>query len=414
MKKLLYPIAISFLICSVAGAQKYATCKDAVEISASSFGPVAPTGATDKTVSKRHSHGFYFEREHNITWITFVVPNDTVLTFDLIPQKPHDDIDFLLFRDESNFCKKIAERKIKPVRSNLAKTDSSHGNTTGLSLNAVDSIVPPGNNSPFSKALKVKAGERYYLVVDNYTEARGSFKLDLHLKFVKYEPEETESRTEVQNIDAAPVKAPRIGPPGKTKLNIVVTDSAGRPLKAQLDITGIRPGKIISADTTAYSLTLNPKQSINVNCNASGYMFNQASFTAPDTASEQSLNMQMETVVEHKNFVLSNIKFHEGNAVFLSSSQDELMNLLVFMRSNPAVKIVIKGYVNDPDNKNSGPAKKLSKQRAKAVQDFLAASGIDPKRMRYKGFGNAHMIFPRPANDAQAEANRRVEIEVVK
>ena len=421
MRKLLLLLAIMFVQIFIAGAQKHATCQTAAEVSSESFGPVAPNGMQDKSVQKSHSHGLYFETEHNVTWIAFDVPNDTVLTFELIPQKPHDDIDFLLFRDDEDlsevFCTKIAGHKIKPIRTNLAKPDSvTHLGNTGLSLTATDTVVQRGHNSCFSKAVNVKKGERYYLAVDNYSEKKGAFILELHLKFPKYEPVQTESRdkTPVNNIDAAPVKAPRIVQPGKTIVNITVTDSSGNPVKSELDITGVKQGQVINVDTNAYTLTLKPRQGININCNALGYMFTHYTYMSPDTASTITIPLILTRVEEHKSFILKNIKFQEGVAIFTASSQNELMNLLEFMRNNPDVNILIKGYVNDPGSDNSGMAKKLSKQRAEAVFQFLEAAGISKKRMDYKGFGNEHMIFPKPANPTQEEANRRVEVEIMK
>ncbi|MGP8214023.1 MAG: OmpA family protein [Bacteroidia bacterium] len=408
---------------SVTEGQKYATCRTAADVSSETFGPVAPDGAKDKNVEKHHSHGFYFEEEHNITWITFEIPNDTILTFDLIPQKPKDDIDFLLFRDDDDFInvfsKKIEQHKILPLRSNLAKPDSlSPRGMTGLSLTAADTIVPVGNGPSYSKALKVKKGDRYYLVVDNFTEARGAFILDLHLKFPKYVPLQTESRDKIYTIDAAPVKAPPISTnnkgPANILVNITVTDSSGNPVKGELDITGVKRGEVINVDTTAYSLTLKARQGININCNARGYMFAHYSYFSPDTSVTVPVNIVLSKVEENKSFILKEIKFQEGVAIFLASSQNQLMNLLEFMKNNPDVNIIIKGYVNDPGSGNSSAAKKLSKQRAQAVFDFLVAAGINKKRMGFKGYGNENMIFPNPVNAVQEEANRRVEIEVVK
>lgn len=416
IKKLLLIIAIFFTTYTFTHAQKYGTCRTAADVSAETFGPVTPDGAIDKDVQKHHSHGLYFEEEHNITWITFEVPRDTILTFDIVPQKQEDDLDFLLFRDTEDFSnifyKKIEEHKLKPIRTNLAKTDSvTHSGATGLSLTATDSIVPPGYNPCYSKALPVKKGERFYLVVDNYTEAKGEFILHLHLKFPVKKPLQTEVRK--MNIDAAPYKAPRIIR-GKTNLTIKVVDSAGNLIKGQLDIVGIRKGTVTNVDTTEYEVELNPHQTLEINCNAPGYMFYSNTFQAPDTTSTITLPIVMAKVEEHKSFVLKEIKFQEGVAIFTASSQNELMNLLEFMQNNPTVSILIKGFVNDPGSDNSGAAKKLSKERAEAVYDFLAGAGIDRKRMGYKGFGNEHMIYPKPKTPQQEEANRRVEVEVMK
>ncbi len=417
MKKLLCFIAIIFFGLSIAVGQKHGTCSAAAEVSSESYGPVAPNGVIDKSVAKLHSHGRFFEEEHNITWVVFDIPNDTMLTFDIIPQKLNDDIDFLLFKDDEDFnevfCKKIEEHKLTPVRTNLAKPDSAtHSGITGLSLTATDSIVPLGYNPNYSKALKVKKGERYFMVIDNYTEAKGAFILKLHLRFATNAPLQTAERETAPAVSASTLA--KIKPFGKTSLTIHVTNAAGKPVKGELDITGARPNQVLNADTCDYTFVLNPRVTINVNCNALGYMFSQSSYTSPDTASVTILNVVLEPVEEHKSFVLKDIKFQEGVAIFLPTSQNELMNLIEFMKSNPDVNILIKGFVNDPGSDNSGAAKKLSKQRAQAVYSFLASAGINKKRMDYKGFGNEKMIYPNPANSVQAEANRRVEVEIMK
>jgi outer membrane protein OmpA-like peptidoglycan-associated protein len=270
-----------------------------------------------------------------------------------------------------------------------------------------------GYNPSYSKALKVKKGERYYLVVDNYTEAKGAFSLALHIKFPKVVPEQTESRDRVVATDVQK-KPGKVTQFGKTQLTIVVSDSAGHPVKGSLDITGAKPGQVINADTSSFTLTLNPRVSININCNSLGYMFTQMQYTSPDTATNATLSIMLSPVREHQSIVLKNIKFQEGVAIFLPSSQNDLMNLIEFMNNNPNVHILIKGFVNDPGSDNSSAAKKLSKQRAQAVYDFLAVAKIEKKRMDYKGLGNENMLFPKPATPAQAEANRRVEIEIVK
>jgi outer membrane protein OmpA-like peptidoglycan-associated protein len=417
MEKNLVSFLLFIFSFSFSFGQQYINCNRAAEVNDAVFGIVAPNGSQDKAVIMKHSQGLYFEQGHNITWLTFVVPNDTMLTFDLVPQNPSDNLDFLLFRDEDDFCRGEAEKKIKPLRSNMALPDTAtHTGITGISAAATDTIVTKGYKN-YCKPLNVKKGERYYIVVDNWSTTQGGFTLKLYLGFPKYvKPQATENRNtgKVSSIDANPIKAPRIKPAGKTILNVSVEDSAGNSIKAQLDVTGLKSGKVTTIDTSDYSFTLNHGQSININCNAKGYMFTQTSFTASDTGGEVDIAIKLARVIEKKSVILSGIYFHEGNAVFLPTSQNSLMNLLAFMRSNPTVNIVVSGYVNDPGNGNSGAAKKLSRERAEAVRDFLVAAGVSKKRIDYKGYGNSRMLFPNPANDEQAQANRRVEIEVVK
>jgi outer membrane protein OmpA-like peptidoglycan-associated protein len=56
----------------------------------------------------------------------------------------------------------------------------------------------------------------------------------------------------------------------------------------------------------------------------------------------------------------------------------------------------------------------LSTQRAKAINNFLIANGINENRLTYKGFGSSQPLFPLPEKDeTQRAANRRVEIQIV-
>ena len=59
-----------------------------------------------------------------------------------------------------------------------------------------------------------------------------------------------------------------------------------------------------------------------------------------------------------------------------------------------------------------GSAKELSELRANQILEYLASKGIDRKRMSIKAWGGKKPLYN--VDDAKAEANVRVEIEVVK
>jgi len=56
----------------------------------------------------------------------------------------------------------------------------------------------------------------------------------------------------------------------------------------------------------------------------------------------------------------------------------------------------------------------LSYKRAKAINDYLVISGIDQKRLTYKGLGNSRMKFKLPKNKEEEDQNKRVEIYTLK
>jgi len=128
---------------------------------------------------------------------------------------------------------------------------------------------------------------------------------------------------------------------------------------------------------------------------------------------------------------LNNIHFLPDSDILDEAAQEEVRELLAVMLSNPNLKIRIHGHTNgndagiirqrDPNNpdffedrvqkSSRGSAKQLSELRAKTVSDFLTTNGIDPKRMKIKGWGGKKPLFK--TNDSQnSMKNLRVEIEV--
>ncbi|HDR68345.1 MAG TPA: OmpA family protein, partial [Bacteroidaceae bacterium] len=77
---------------------------------------------------------------------------------------------------------------------------------------------------------------------------------------------------------------------------------------------------------------------------------------------------------------------------------------------NPTVQLEISGHTD-----NTGTYKinsKLSRDRAKAVVDYLTGRGIPATRLVYEGYADTQPIAP---NDTAAgrERNRRVEFKVI-
>lgn len=113
---------------------------------------------------------------------------------------------------------------------------------------------------------------------------------------------------------------------------------------------------------------------------------------------------------------IKNIFFVGNQDILLEPSKPELPKLLKFMQLNPALRIEIAGHVNVP---NAPPIEenswsfRLSEKRAKRVHDYLVEQGVDPKRIKYRGYGNWQMKFPKAQSAYHQELNRRVEIKIL-
>lgn len=107
---------------------------------------------------------------------------------------------------------------------------------------------------------------------------------------------------------------------------------------------------------------------------------------------------------------IEKIRFENGSAFLLKSSYKALDVLVNTLNEHPFMEIEIIGHTDNSGNENTN--KKLSKDRAKAVYDYLLAeSVINP--MTYKGMGSSQPVAPNDTDENKAK-NRRVEFVIIK
>lgn len=99
-----------------------------------------------------------------------------------------------------------------------------------------------------------------------------------------------------------------------------------------------------------------------------------------------------------------NINFETGSAELSESSKTAIDGIVKYLKDNPDKKIKVIGHTStDGTDEINIP---LSKERAKAVTDYIEKQGIDGSRLSYQGMGSSKPISEIP------EKNRRVEIQV--
>ncbi len=138
-------------------------------------------------------------------------------------------------------------------------------------------------------------------------------------------------------------------------------------------------------------------------------------FDNPDgTSSEYKLDVDfMQKMTEAgvgQKLKLENLNFIINTYIVVQQSKGKMYELLLVMKNNPNLKIEIQGHLC------CMPVDRLdlSTQRAKSINNFLVANGINEERITFKGFGSTQPIYALPEKDeAQRSANRRVEILIV-
>ena len=108
------------------------------------------------------------------------------------------------------------------------------------------------------------------------------------------------------------------------------------------------------------------------------------------------------------------IEFLPDGAELPYASLLALQSLVEFLDLHPDVRLAVIGNVNDPDHLlEEAECLRLSRDRARAVWEFLLLSGIDPRRIEVQGRGRENMRFPRPTTPEEVDANRRITIRVL-
>jgi len=379
-------------------------CIGALTINDTVVGPVySPKGFGNNLEIYGYELGdpYFIQREHNTVWYKFTIPYDCIFTFDLIPNRKDDDFDFLLFLyDGPNFCRDIADGKKIPIRTNISRKNIEVQGQTGLSESSVDEYVPSGPGDSYSRALKARKGQTYYLLIDNPFRENEGHTIYLHYK-------------RVNPVDSvAAEEEPQYEVPLR-KLRITVTDKeTGERIASNIFVDNL-PDSVPSKYPAVSRIFLDvlSYRTYDINVIKKGYLLHSEEFI-PKNDSLYTVDIELKPMKKGDKINLGNIKFESDKSDILPKSISALEKLKEFMVENGNVHIEIQGHVNGESKRNKRKYRKLSERRAKAIYDSLVEAGVSKSRLSYEGFGNAKMIYPNPVNNRQAEANRRVEAEV--
>ncbi len=107
---------------------------------------------------------------------------------------------------------------------------------------------------------------------------------------------------------------------------------------------------------------------------------------------------------------IDKLYFHADSANFTPDSKPILDDIYLFLTENPKITIEVGGHTNGIPS--HAYCDKLSTARAKAVADYLIAKGIEPSRVKYKGYGKRRPIATNKTPEGRKK-NQRVEITIL-
>lgn len=119
-----------------------------------------------------------------------------------------------------------------------------------------------------------------------------------------------------------------------------------------------------------------------------------------------------EDTLKAKWFDFDDLNFKFGTTELDDNSKRQLDNIVTILKEFPTVKIKIGGYTDKKGDDTVN--KKLSDDRAKAVQTSLKNAGVGEQVPEAEGYGEEFAKIPETASDEERKVDRRTSIRLIK
>ncbi|GJM28884.1 MAG: hypothetical protein DHS20C17_15190 [Cyclobacteriaceae bacterium] len=189
------------------------------------------------------------------------------------------------------------------------------------------------------------------------------------------------------------------------------------PLRAQVELFDINADSLKSTVTSdslsgEYLQVLTDGSEYALYINKAGYLFESLRFDYQETTDREpiQIDIYLKPIKTGTAATLNNIFFDVNKYEIKQKSRTELNKTVAFLNTNPSVRVEISGHTDNSGNDTHN--QELSRNRAKAVYEYLIQQGVEPDRLRFRGYGSQ---MPLAANDTESnrQLNRRIEFKVL-
>lgn len=199
---------------------------------------------------------------------------------------------------------------------------------------------------------------------------------------------------------------------------LVYDEETKKPLQAKFQLIDLKTNKVFKAaiansGSGDFMVALPKNKNFALIAEHDGYFFYSKNYSLDKLAKNKDgflINVPMRPIKSGDTFVLENIFFDVNKFELKPASVSELGKLKEILTKNNNLRIELGGHTDSDGNDDQNQI--LSEKRAKAVVDWLVKSGIDIKRLSYKGYGEANPLVPNDSVDNKAK-NRRTEVRIL-
>jgi len=198
---------------------------------------------------------------------------------------------------------------------------------------------------------------------------------------------------------------------------LIKDKNSGKGIKGKLQLIDNDKNKIVatylSDKNGEYKIRLPEVKKYGVEITAKDYLYfaEQIDFSKMNVQDDIiQKDFALEKIEVGKKVVIENIFFETGKSKLKPESYKSLDKVLKLLRNNKDLRLEIAGHTDNVGTYMTN--KKLSKNRAKSVVDYLVGHGIDQSRLEYEGYSFTKPIATNKTEDGR-QKNRRVEFEIL-
>lgn len=198
---------------------------------------------------------------------------------------------------------------------------------------------------------------------------------------------------------------------------VITNKQTGGPVEAGIEIIDRELNRVIynaKSDPSSgkYKVALPAGKNFSIAVKASDYMIVSDNIDVAKSSQFQviSRNYALQPIEIGAKLILRNVFFDTGKSSLRSESYAELDALVEFMKINQTIKVEIGGHTDNIGGYSANLL--LSKNRAKAVMDYMLTKGLDPSRLVSTGYADKEPVASNKTNDGR-QLNRRVEAKVI-
>lgn len=190
------------------------------------------------------------------------------------------------------------------------------------------------------------------------------------------------------------------------------SDSVGAPFNVEIALKNTMTDESMEVDydtiTGKYASVVRFDQDYIMTVKKQGYAYNSAYFSKLDSSliAPRTIDMELRKTEVGKAYRLNNILYEKNSADLRHQDSIIIREFSRYLKENPTINVAIHGHTDSDGNDNDNLV--LSEARARSVYNLIIQSGIEMKRISYKGYGETFPVADNQTAEGRS-LNRRTE-----